>query len=128
MKSTFNQSLAVLAIVDILFVINVIFVYSLSLYLNYYQIYKYLFPYFLYPMMSVFHSLDTFLTMSIATERLLAVYKPIQYRSHSMRTSSRKHMLTFILVPLLLSIAINIPKFFELGHFTFITTEGKKDV
>jgi len=119
MKSTFNQSLVMLAVVDILFVISVICVHSLRLYLSYYQLYKYLFPYFLYPMMSVFYSWDTFLTMSIATERLMAVYKPIQYRSHPVRTSSLRHMLTFILVPLLLSIAINITRFFELKHYTY---------
>ena len=119
MKSTFNQSLVMLAVVDILFVISVICVHSLRLYLSHYQLYKYLFPCFLYPMMSVFYSWDTFLTMSIATERLMAVCKPIQYRSHPVRTFSWRHMLTFILVPLLLSIAINITRFFELKHYTY---------
>ena len=110
MKSTFHQSLLTLAVLDIIFVSIIICDHSLDLDS---QTYVYMFPYFLNPVKNIFMSWETYLIMSIAAERFLAVYKPIHYRSHIVRHSSRFHMLTFILPSLLFSIVLNIPKFFE---------------
>ena len=87
MKSTFNQSLIMLAVVDILILINFIFIFSMDVNS---LVYKYLFPYFLYPIKIILHSWEMFLTMSIAAERLMAVYKPLHYRSHTVREGLKK--------------------------------------
>ena len=110
MKSTFNQSLIMLAVVDILLLVDILFIFSID---RNSLVHKYLFPFFLYPILSIFLSWEMFLTMSIAAERLMAVHKPIHYRSHTVSTSTRIHMLTFILVPLLLATAVNFPLFID---------------
>jgi hypothetical protein len=110
MKSTFHQSLLTLAVLDIMFLGILICDYSLDFHS---QIYVYMFPYFFNPMKNILMSWETFLIMSIATERFLAVYKPIHYRGHRIRRSSGVHMITFILPSMLFSILLNIPKFFE---------------
>ena len=46
-------------------------------------------------------------------ERLLAVYKPIQYRGHIMKRSSSLHIIIFILPSFVVSLLLNLPKFFE---------------
>ena len=56
--------------------------------------------------------------MSIATERFLAVCQPLLYRAHKVRHSPRVHMMTYIIPSVLLSIIINIPKFFETKFVT----------
>ena len=61
---------------------------------------------------------ETFLLMSIATERFLAVCHPLVYRAHKVRHSPRVHMMTYIIPSILLSIILNIPKFFETKFVT----------
>ena len=96
-----------LAVVDILILVTFIFMFSIDLQS---MVNRYLFPYFLFPIRAILHSWEMFLSMSIAAERLMAVYKPIHYRSHTVSNSTRIHMLTFILVPLLLATAVNFTK------------------
>ena len=119
MKSTFHQSLLTLAVLDIMFLSIIICDHSLDFNS---QLYVYMFPYIFNPMKNILMTWETFLIMSIATERFLAVYKPIHYRGHRVRQSSGVHMMTFILPSMVLSILLNIPKFFEtelvLRHFT----------
>ena len=74
MRSTFHQSLITLAAIDSMILIIALSDYSIDLTD---RLYVYMFPYFLYPMRHVLFSWETFLIMGIATERLLAVYKPI---------------------------------------------------
>ena len=109
-KSTFHQSLLMLSILDIMFLACIISDHSMNLNS---QIYIYLFPYIINPMKSILMSWETFLMMSIATERFLAVYKPIRYRGHKLRRSQNWHWISFILPSFLLSIVLNLPKFFE---------------
>ena len=109
-KSTFHQSLITLSVLNILFLSFIICDHSMDLTS---QVYVYMFPYFLNPGKNILMSWETFLIMSIAAERFLAVYKPIYYRSHKSRRSSRFHLIIFILPSMLLSIILNIPKFFE---------------
>ena len=110
MKSTFHQSLLTLAVLDIMFLSIIICDHSMDFNS---QIYVYMFPYFFNPMKNILMSWETFLIMSIAAERFMAVCKPIHYRRNRMRQSSGVHMVTFIVPSLLLSILLNIPKFFE---------------
>ena len=110
LKSTFYQSLLTLAVCDILFLIFAIIDSTVS-FQN--VIFIYLFPYFYNPLKNVVFSWETYLIMSIATERYLVVCKPLLYRKHKVRTSSLIHLLTFIFPGLFLAAIINIPKFFE---------------
>ena len=77
-----------------------------------------MFPYFYYPLQNILMSWETFLLMSIATERFLAVCHPLVYRAHKVRHSPRVHMMTYIMPSVLLSFIINIPKFFEIKFVT----------
>ena len=121
LKSTFHQSLLTLTICDILFLLFIladIFIDMQNV------IYIYTFPYFWNPLKNIVMSWETFLTMSIATERFLAVCRPLFYRRHKLRTSSLIYLLTFILPGLVFALLINIPKFFEVELFS---EKGKID-
>ena len=110
LKSTFNQSLLTLAICDIIFLFFIMADIVVDVQ---HVIYILMFPYFWNPLKNIVISWETFLIMSIATERFLAVCRPILYRRHKLRTSSFIHLLTFILPGLLFAIIINFPKFSE---------------
>ena len=113
LKSTFHQSLLTLAICDIfllIFIMGEILIDVQNV------IYIYIFPYFWNPLKNIVMSWETFLIMSIATERFLVVCRPLLYRRHRLRCSSLIHLLTFILPGLLCAIIINVPKFFEVEH------------
>ena len=110
MKSTFHQSLIALASCDIMFLSLMLMDYTQ--YVNN-SLYIIIFPYLLNPLKNILLSLETFLIMSISTERVLAVCKPVLYRAHKLRHSSRIHLLTYILPPIIFSLVLNIPKFLE---------------
>ena len=121
-RSTFHHSLITLAIIDILFVSTIIcdtFCDTTS------TIYIYMFPYLWNPMKNILMSWETFLMMSIATERYLAVCHPLVYRAHKVRHSPRVHMMTYIFPSILISIIINIPKFFETKLISFYSTNAE---
>ena len=84
MKSTFHQSLISLAVFEIMFLLLVILDHSLDINS---PLYIALFPYFFNPMKNIMMSCETYLIMSIALERLLAVCKPIHYRAGQLRGS-----------------------------------------
>jgi hypothetical protein len=109
-STTFHQSLITLAICDILFLFFILADLAVDVQ---HVIYIYMFPFFWNPLKNIVMTWETFLTMSIATERFLAVCWPILYRRHKLRTSSFIHLLNFILPGLVLAILINIPKFLE---------------
>ena len=122
-RSTFHHSLITLAVIDLLFVSIIIcdtFCDTSS------TIYIYMFPYLWNPLKNILMSWETFLMMSIATERFLAVCHPLVYRAHKVRHSPRVHMMTYIFPSVLTSIIINIPKFFETKFVNrhFITTKN----
>ena len=110
MKSTFHHSLMALASCDIMFLTLMLMDYTQYLNTGLYII---IFPYFLNPLKNILLSMETFLIMSITTERVLAVCKPVLYRTHKLRHSSRIHLLTYILPPIIFSFILNIPKFLE---------------
>ena len=82
MKSTFHQSLISLSVFEIAFLVLVILDHSLDFNSPAYIV---LFPYFLHPMKNILMSCETYLIMSIARERLMAVYRPIHYRAGLLR-------------------------------------------
>ena len=115
LKSTFHQSLLTLALCDIIllvFILGDMVVDVNSVY------YIYMFPYFWNPVKNIIMSWETFLIMSIATERFLAVCLPVIYRRHKLRHSSFTHLLTFVLPGLLLAMLLNITKFLEVELVT----------
>jgi hypothetical protein len=110
MKTTFNQSLMALAVCDILFLTMMIIdqiVDKTNL------LYVILFPYFWNPVKNILMSWDTFLLMSIATERFLAFRKPVVYKSQKLSYSKRTHLIIYLLPSIIFAILINIPKFLE---------------
>ena len=109
-STTFHQSLITLAICNILFLFFILADLAVDVQ---HVIYIYMFPFIWNPLKNIVMTWETFLTMSIATERFLAVCWPILYRKHKLRTSSFIHLLNFILPGLVLAILINIPKFLE---------------
>ena len=120
MKTTFNQSLVCLAICDSLF----IFVMLIDQFVdpnNFY--YVILFPYFWNPLSNILMSSQTFLLMSIATERFLAVWMPIVYKTKKPSYSRSFHFLCYILPAIFMATMVNIPKFFETELVTLNVTD-----
>ena len=72
-----------------------------------------LYPYFWNPLRTILISFEAFMTMSIATERFMAVNKPVHFKMSRMSRSSRAHFCVFILPVILSAFVINAPKFFE---------------
>ena len=125
MKSTFNQSLAALAYCDTLFLALVLADSTEHFLLPFYVL---IFPYFLNPMKNILLNCETFLIMSISTERFLAVCHPLLYRGHRLRQSCRVHLLTYILPPVLVATLLNIPKFWEMEFVMNNQTDTHRNV
>ena len=80
MKSTFHHSLITLACVDILLVVTLM-INSQNLQADLKnQTFILLFPYVWNPFQNILMTFETFLMMSISTERYLAISSPLAYR------------------------------------------------
>ena len=119
MKSTFHQSLITLAVFEILYLLLVIYEQGAIIWS---ELYIMMFLRFLAPVKNTLLTCETFLLMSIALERLIAVVRPLWYRNARLRLSSCYHALVFILPTLVISVSFNIPRFFELQ----LVSEGGK--
>ena len=109
-KTTFHQSLVSLAIFDVIFLFMILtdqIVDKTNLF------YVILFPYFWNPVMNILLSSQTFMIMSIATERFLVVWMPLTYKIRRPSYSQKTHLIFYIFPPVLCFIIINIPKFLE---------------
>ena len=104
MKSTFHQSLISLAVFEILYLLSLICEHVVDSRT----------AMFLYPLKNILLSCESYLLMSIALERLMAVVRPLWYRTARLRLSSWYHALVFILPTLFISVSLNIPRFLEL--------------
>ena len=125
MKSTFHHTLISLALVDIIFVITLIIdTQRFDLNLNN-QLFIFFFPYVWNPFKNILMTFETFLMMSITTERYLAIRRPLEYRLGRVRYSSTMHLAIYILPALLLSVVLNIPKFFETELVTIERTDAR---
>ena len=111
MKSTFHQSLITLAVFEIMFLILIICDHAVDIQS---EVYVVMFPHLLYPLKNILMTCESYLLMSIALERLLAVVRPIWYRNARLRLSGWWHAAVFILPTVILSVSLNVPKFFEL--------------
>ena len=126
MRSNFNQLLVGLAVLDIAYVAACIWDYSIVKVFNFHPTtYNYIFPYFWYPMKNILMSWTTFLTIGLATERYLAMCRPIFYRSLEVTYSSRVRVMTYFIPSMICSILLNIPKFMEARLVTIIDKDEK---
>ena len=82
MKSTFNQSLITLAIFEITFLVLLISDHAVDITT---ELYIMMFPYLLYPLKNIMVSCESYLLVSIALERLMAVVRPLWYRTARLR-------------------------------------------
>ena len=125
MKSTFHQSLVALAACDIMFLSLILIDFAEDILYPFYAI---IFPYFINPMKNILLCWETFLIMSITTERYLAVCHPLLYRSHKLSHVPHIHLLTYILPSVFLAIILNIPKFFETELVLRNITDDEKNI
>ena len=80
MKSTFHHTLISLAVVDNLFILTIIIdIQRFDLNLDN-QLFILFFPYFWNPFKNILMTFETYLMMSISTERYMAIIRPIEYR------------------------------------------------
>ena len=80
MKSTFHHTLITLAVTDILFLaVLIVDTKRFDLDLDN-QMFIMLFPYVWNPCKNILMNFESFLMMSISTERFLAIRRPLEYR------------------------------------------------
>ena len=125
MSSIFNQTLAVLAIVDTTYIILDTYrtvVRNLDPEENCFDVAAYL---FLRPIQSIAMNASIFLTVVIAIERYLAVSRPLSVFMGEIGGHNKWQTLVFYVAPaIVLSILINIPCFFEL-EWVYQESEGQ---
>ena len=112
----FNQLLMALAICDLIFIICAVpfcFHYFGWLEQNeaFYNIKMHLF----YPGTAVTLDASVFITVAMTVERYLAVRKPFCYRTLNLENSVYRRLMLYMLPVLVTSIAMNIPRFTEMG-------------
>ena len=73
-----------------------------------------LFPHLLYPAHQASMTGSVFMTVAVAAERYSALHYPVSY-SQSLRVpnATRRRLLQYVVPALVLSLAFNVPKFFE---------------
>ena len=114
LRNVFHSLLVILAFVDITLLSLAILDYSLvrgfDIHFNwYYQA----FPLVIYPAINMGLTASIFLVVAIAYERYVAVCNPYDYRA-SVNTQSTRSRVTKLVMPVaFITIAINVPKFFE---------------
>ena len=73
-----------------------------------------LFPYFLFPGLSVAMTGSVFMTVGIALERYIAVHYPIDYsQAINSPEACRRRLLKYVFPVVAAAIVINLPRFFE---------------
>ena len=71
-------------------------------------------PHFLYPMASVSLTGSIFMTIGVAHERYVAIKSPITHRQSMRSTKTRRtRLIKYIVLVVLCSFAVNVPKFLE---------------
>lgn len=114
MRNAFNCLLIVLAAVDSFLILFAMFDYSFVRAFGLtFDLYTYMFPYFLYPATNVVLCMSIFMVVAIAFERFLAVCRPYEYRAMSTTQSVTTRVLKLSGPVFVIAFLINIPKFFE---------------
>ena len=110
-QSKFKQSLIALSISDILF-LSVLLIEEHSSFAK--ECFGRLYPYFWHPSRSILITFETYMIMSISLERFIALYRPLHYKTSIVNTSKKVHCFTFVVLPMIVSFLLNIPKYFEI--------------
>ena len=129
-KSNFNHSLLTLSLINVLFVIILIIdTFNFEMNIDN-QVFIKLVPWVWHPLKNILLCFETFMIMSIATERYQAVMRPIHFRQNNVKISSRLHLVVYIIPPLILSVVVNIPKFLETELITleFMDTANRTHI
>ena len=118
-KSTFNRLLIVLAVFDNLYLCLAIFECIRRELDVSFEFHTTLFVNFLYPLHNIVLCLSIFMTVVLAKERFKAISDPIDY--HAIMVSGRQwqRVFRYVLPVILVSVAFNMPKFFELKTRVF---------
>eukprot|EP00093_Oithona_nana_P009090 09090.XXX_64533_60387_1 [CDS] Oithona nana genome sequencing. len=114
MRNSFNLLLIALICMDSCFLITSFLDcfrkgFNMITYVHYMM-----FPYFLFPFMSIAVTGSIFMTVAIAFERYWAVHYPIDYsQAINSPEACKKRLFKYVVPVLSFSIAVNLPKFFE---------------
>nr|XP_040571530.1 FMRFamide receptor-like isoform X2 [Lepeophtheirus salmonis] len=114
MRNSFNLMLIALVCMDSTYLLSSI-IESFRISFNMAtELHIHLFPYLLYPVLSVAMTASVFMTVGIALERYIAVHYPIDYsQAINSQEACKKRLLRYVIPVTLLSLIFNIPKIFE---------------
>ncbi|TRY77068.1 hypothetical protein TCAL_00022 [Tigriopus californicus] len=108
MRNSFNRLLLALAIIDCLFILPGILIYTSKAFAWKATWYNYAFPVFLYPFSEIALCSSIYMTVAIAVERYIGLCLPL--RRLSRRPCTAK---AYIIPVILIALLLNIPKFLE---------------
>jgi hypothetical protein len=124
MANVFNRTLAILAILDTVFIILDI-LESIRMFHekkgNYWHLH--LFPYFLYPMQNIAMVASIYLTVVVAVERYLAVSRPVSVFMGDAEGRRWGKVFNFVMPVVIFSVLFNLPTFFEFSVIDRPATE-----
>ncbi|QQP49032.1 Uncharacterized protein FKW44_009544 [Caligus rogercresseyi] len=114
MRNSFNLMLIALVCMDSTYLLSsIIESFRISFHMAT-ELHIHLFPYFLYPVLSIAMTASVFMTVGIALERYIAVHYPIDYsQAINSPEACKRRLLKYVIPVTLLSIVFNIPKIFE---------------
>ena len=123
-KSTFNRLLIVLSICDNIYLVLAMLEsirqeMGVSL-----QIHMVLFVYFLYPLHNIVLCLSILMTVILAMERFRSISDPIDYHAIIVGGRQWQRVFRYVGPVIFLSVAFNVPKFFELQVDYYPISEG----
>lgn len=108
MRNSFNRLLLALAIIDCLFILPGILIYTSKAFAWKATWYNYAFPVFLYPFSEIALCSSIYMTVAIAVERYIGLCLPL--RRLSRRPCTAK---AYIIPVILIALLLNVPKFLE---------------
>ena len=88
------------------------------------QLHIVLFVYFLYPLHNIVLCLSILMTVVLAMERFRSISDPIDYHAIIVGGRQWQRVFRYVAPVIVLSVAFNVPKFFELQVDYYPTSEG----
>ncbi|XP_059098618.1 FMRFamide peptide receptor frpr-18-like [Tigriopus californicus] len=88
------------------------------------SLHLYMFPYFLYPCLSIAMTCSVFMTVAVALERYIAVHYPIDYsQAINSPEACRRRLFKYVIPVVIMAVFVNAPKFFEstVGEHAILT-------
>ena len=114
MRNSFNALIVVLTVVDSLLCLFLMtdFTFARAFQLHT-VIYIFMYPWFIYPLTNTMLSASILMTVVLALERYIAVCHPLFHRDLVHTHSITKRVALYTVPVVIVSLLINIPKFFE---------------